>query len=106
MAAIPTRAKEAEASLRRALSIRPDTVDITVALGKALYTQKRYQAALNEFEAALTLRPTALEALLEASHALVALGRKGEAIQRLEQAAKIAPNHSTIATELRGLRGR
>ncbi|MDA7632528.1 tetratricopeptide repeat protein [bacterium] len=106
LAAIPTRAKEAEASLRRALSIRPDTVDITVALGKALYTQKRYQAALNEFEAALTLRPTALEALLEASHALVALGRKGEAIQRLEQAAKIAPNHSTIATELRGLRGR
>jgi tetratricopeptide (TPR) repeat protein len=106
LAEIPTRAKEAEDSLRRALAIRPDTVDITVGLGKALYTQKRYQAALNEFEAALTLRPTALEALLEASHALVALGRNGEAIQRLEQAAKIAPNHSTIATELRELRGR
>lgn len=106
LAEISTRAKEAEKSLRRALTIRPETVDITVALGKALYSQKRYQAALNEFEAALSLRPTALEALIEASHALVALGRKGEAIQRLEQAAKIAPNHSTIATELRGLRGR
>jgi len=106
LAAIPARAKEAEESLRQALTIRPDTVDITVALGKALYTQKQYQAALNEFEAALTLRPTALEALLEASHALVALGRKGEAIQRLEQAAKIAPNHLTIATELRELKGR
>jgi tetratricopeptide (TPR) repeat protein len=106
LATNPARAKEAEASLRRALAIRPDTVDITIALGKALYTQKRYQAALNEFEAALALRPTAPDALVEASHALVALGRKGEAIQRLEQAAKIAPNHPTIATELRGLRGR
>lgn len=106
LAAIPTRAKEAEQSLRRALEIRPDTVDITVALGKALHTQKRYQAALDEFERALALRPNAVDALLEASHALVALGRKGEAIKRLEQAAKMAPNHATIATELRGLRGR
>ena len=105
LASIPQRAKDAEQSLRRALEIRPATVDIMVSLGKALLTQERYQEALDEFKAALELRPNATEALIASSQALTALGRKPESIQALEQARTLAPNNVTIKDELNALRG-
>ena len=98
-------AKEAERSLRQALKIRPDTVNIMVALGQALVTQGNYEAALSELDSALQLRPTSTEALLVKSRALVASQRVGEAIQTLERAAKIAPQNSTISQELESLKG-
>ncbi len=65
----------------------------------------RYQEALDEFKAALELRPNATEALIASSQALTALGRKPESIQALEQARTLAPNNVTIKDELNALRG-
>ncbi len=100
----PQRAKQAEESLRKALEIRPETVDIMAALGQALTTQGRHEEALHELNAALQLRPTSIESLLIKSRALNSSGRKGEAIQTLEKAAKIAPQNSIISQELKALK--
>ena len=105
LALIPQRAEEAEESLRRALEIRPATVDIMVSLGKSLLTQKRYQQALDEFKAALSLRPTSIEGLVASSQALAALGRNSEATEFLEQARTLAPNNERVQAELKKLSG-
>ena len=100
------RAQEAERSLRQALKIRPETVNILVALGQSLLTQGRVEEALHELDSALSLRPSSTEAMLIKSRALVNRGLIGEAIQTLEQAAQLAPQDATINEELKSIRNR
>ncbi len=100
----PNRAAEAEASLRRALQIRPATANILAALGKSLSAQGKYEEALKPLREALRLRPTSIGVLLQSARTQNALRQREQARRHLEKAAALAPDDPSVAAALAELR--
>lgn len=103
LAGLSHRAHEAEASLRQALLIRPDTAEIHLSLGKALLTQNKHRDALEQLDAALLLRPDFTEALIEASKVWAGLDKKDEARKSLKRAKETQPKDQRLIEALKNL---
>jgi len=102
----PARAKEAETSLRQALTIRPATLHILTALATALSSQGRHDEALRELDKALDLHPGSIDTLLAKSWVLAQANRSSEARSLLETARRLAPNDPRVAEANAGLESR
>lgn len=95
------RYAEAEKELRQILSGNPEQVDALFLLAQAVYSQQRYQDALDINERALTLQANDDEILAQRSQILFHLDREKEAVELLEQAIALNP----IAASYRGFLG-
>src|SRR5689334_18984404 len=80
------RLEEAEANLSRAVSLEPGSVAAHAALGQVRMDRRRHQAALESFQAAVALQPTA-RGWNNTGIALEALERRDEALRAFERAA-------------------
>lgn len=100
------RFKDAVEKLRAAHEGAPDNLDISVELGKALESVRDYQASSDILKEVLDKDDKNIEALYYSASALRALGRRGEAIDRLQHLLEIteSPNgvYAPQAAEFRG----
>ncbi len=79
------RYEDAVERLRQATEGAPENLDIKVELGKALDASRDYQGAADVLETVLEKEPTKIEALYYSASALRALGRRQEAIARVQK---------------------
>ncbi len=87
------RLPEAEAHLREAVRLNPDSVRARTDLGSALAKMGRRPEAIAEFQAALKLDPSAAILHHNLANALLESGRPAEAIAEYETALRIDPNY-------------
>jgi protein O-GlcNAc transferase len=87
---------EAEASLRRALLARPDSVDAHYNLGIALYRQGKLDEALVQYRQALDLDPDHAGSHMNLGVALKDQGRLDESLLAFRTALAIEPEAATI----------
>ncbi|HEX8075062.1 MAG TPA: hypothetical protein VF545_08775, partial [Thermoleophilaceae bacterium] len=80
--------------LTRARDLEPDGMSIREALGRALFGAQRYAEAAAEFGAVADHAPTDDYALFCQGRALQLLGRHGEALPPLAQAAQLRPDRA------------
>jgi tetratricopeptide (TPR) repeat protein len=84
---------EAEAELRKALSLNPDQAEWHYNLGLTLEAAGRDSDALASYERAIQLLPEQVDPLVAAAVASNRLGRHQEAIERLERALRLDQQH-------------
>ncbi len=91
-------------SYNRAIFLQPKDqkvlVKILINKGKVLYKQQNYQETLDIYEKALKLDENNPEALSGKSLALLATGKKQEALQYLDQLKQIRPDDPRIWQEI------
>ncbi|MFO1506271.1 MAG: tetratricopeptide repeat protein [Lysobacterales bacterium] len=88
-------ADKARLHAQQALDRQPDLADAQVAMGYAQYAgADAYQAALEDFSAALALRPHDPEILMAEAFALRRLGRLPAAIAAFQEAVSLNPRSS------------
>jgi Tfp pilus assembly protein PilF len=80
---------EAIAQLQAAVRSLPESVTVQSQLAIALVNDEQLAAAVPHFEAALRLNPSAAEVHDNFGQVLNALGRKREAFEHLEEAARL-----------------
>jgi tetratricopeptide (TPR) repeat protein len=83
------------ASYQRCLELAAPAAPAAVYnnLGTAFIKAHRFEAAIEALEAALTLQPQYLRALVNLGKALCEIGRIAEALARLEEAVEIHPDY-------------
>ena len=69
----------------------PDDPDVLTTLGNVLLRGKQPAEALRRFEKVLVLRPTYAPYEVNVATALIAAGRKAEALHHLEKALRLDP---------------
>jgi predicted Zn-dependent protease len=69
----------------------PDDPDVLTTLGNVLLRGKQPVEALRRFEKVLALKPVYAPYEVNAASALIAAGRKPEAIRHLEKAVQLEP---------------
>jgi eukaryotic-like serine/threonine-protein kinase len=91
----------AEATLRRALSLAPNSADVRAASGRYKHlVQGDYAGALREYQQALRLAPNRSDLLSGAASAEMDLGRWSDAVAHLEHAARLDPRSPDAASTL------
>jgi len=86
------RWEEAEAELRKAISLNPDQAEWHYNLGLTLEAAGRINEAIQEFEICTDLEPDNPQPLVNLGINLNRLEKYTVAIERLERAAKLAPD--------------
>lgn len=82
----------AEGELRRAATLGASADQVAVPLARAMLYQERYQALIEEpLIDAVRLPAARAEVLDRKANALIALGRRPEAVSALEEARRLAP---------------
>jgi hypothetical protein len=81
----------------------PDDPDVLTALGGVLVRGKQPAEALRRFEKVLVLRPVYAPYEVNAASALIAAGRKSEAVRHLERALQLDPLLQQAVELLSGL---
>ncbi|MCK6450969.1 MAG: tetratricopeptide repeat protein [Alphaproteobacteria bacterium] len=98
---------EAEALLRRAVALKPDSVELHVRLGQVLALNGDDAGAAACFRRATGLMPSLAPAHSDLANALHRLGRHAEAVEAQRRALAIAPGHPAylvnLAVALQGL---
>jgi TolB-like protein/Tfp pilus assembly protein PilF len=84
----------ANESAQRALRIDPETGLAHMALALAHQFSRRGTAALQEFEAALTLNPNDIDILDDFARLNVRIGRPDEAVRQMQRVQVLNPSHS------------
>lgn len=96
--------QEAEAQLRKALSLDAASSDVRIALGTLLSAQSRCAEAVDEFRRVLAARPDSAEAHLELGDCLYQLGDKEGAVTATRLAVRYEPDnvqaHMNLGTVL------
>jgi TolB-like protein/Flp pilus assembly protein TadD len=87
----PEDLEQADAASRTALDMGPDVAEAHAARGLALTLRGAYDAAADEFVAAIRLDPRLFEAYYFYARACFQAGRLAEAAQLFEQAAAVRP---------------
>jgi tetratricopeptide (TPR) repeat protein len=77
--------------LSRARDLEPDKTSIREALGRALFHARRYEGAVEEFQAVASKAPTNDYALFCLGRAMQLLGRHREACKPLALACSLRP---------------
>jgi tetratricopeptide (TPR) repeat protein len=85
---------EAEAALREAVGLNPESVPGHFYLGKALFEQKRYGDAAASFRRVTELEPAHGTAYWEWSRCALALGDRPEAVRLLRLAVRYMPQNA------------
>jgi Flp pilus assembly protein TadD len=83
---------QAAVPLARARDLAPEQTSIREALGRALFHNRRYEQAAQEFQAVIDRAPTNDFALFCLGRSLQLLGRHAEARQPLALAACLQPS--------------
>ena len=89
------RYREAEKLIRKAIKYEPDSPAIIDSLGWVLFKRGKYEEALVELERAYAGLPDH-EVAAHIVETLVALGRRDEALQRLEAAEELTPDSELL----------
>jgi len=92
----PVRVREAEAYVRRAISLRPDLAPAHYDLGLALSAQRRYPEAEAAFREFIRLEPGSAEGPAALGLLYMDLARYYEALPLLRQAITMAPPRSSV----------
>ncbi len=92
----PARVREAEAYLRRAISLRPDLAPAQYDLGLALAAQRRYGEAEAAYREFIRLEPGSAEGPATLGLLYMDLARYEEALPLLRQAIAMAPSRSSV----------
>ena len=92
--------KAAEASFRRAITLRPGFADAWSELGFALRNQGRYDESLSAYDEALKLRPNFPEALEYLGEAYVKMGRVDDARRVLDRLRPLDPGRAQELAEV------
>ena len=87
------RYKEASATYKKAIQIKPEYSEAWNAQGNTLSDLKRYKEALDAYEKAIQIQPEYLEAWKNRAFVLDNLQRYEEAIDSFDQALKIKLNY-------------
>ncbi len=87
------RLDEAERQLERAIALEPRSVAAHAALGQVRMDRGQHDAALESFQAAVVLQPTA-RGWNNTGIALMALERREEAARAFQRAAEIDPRYA------------
>jgi superkiller protein 3 len=91
---------EAEASLRQAVKLSPDSVDANFNLGLALFQQGKVEAAGACFQEATRLKPDYALAYFNLGHCWKKQGRPKEALDAFQQAIRSKPNYAAAHTNM------
>jgi serine/threonine-protein kinase len=91
---------EAGANLRRAQSLDPLSVVISLSLGLALYFERRFEEAVAEFHSTLELEPLFPVAHLFLARALLEQGRHDEAMATARRALELSPDTAEMIANL------
>jgi tetratricopeptide (TPR) repeat protein len=86
-------AKEAEAEIRRALELRPDSAAAHCTYGNLLAAIRDFEGAIVRYDQAIALEPGHAIAYNNKGNALRRLGRSDEALASYEKAIAIRPNY-------------
>jgi len=89
--------ERADAAVRRALALAPDSDGVRVLEGRLHYEQRNMPLALAAFERAAELNPNNVSALGFRGAALVMLGRPDEALAQIDQAIRLSPRDPQLA---------
>lgn len=94
----------AEGELRRAAKLGASADQVAVPLARAMLYQERYQALIEEpLIDAVQLPAARAEVLDRKANALIALGRRSEAVSALEEARRLAPELGAPSATLASL---
>jgi len=93
-------AERAERSFRQALLLDPANFDIECALGIALLRLSKMGEAADLFLSVLADRPDHPEARYQLGRALLEMGNVSEAVQHLEEAARLQPARLSVHLDL------
>ncbi len=104
-AAAQAKFREAAATLRRAIDLKPTHGQAHLLLGRCLGRCGQAAEALAEFRTAVQCRPDNAEAQLALGEALATAGEREEAERHLEQAQRLAPEDPRPPAALARLRG-
>jgi tetratricopeptide (TPR) repeat protein len=85
---------EAEASLRQAVKLSPDSVDVNFYLGLALFQQGKIEAAGASFKEATRLKPDYALAYFNLGHCWKKQGKPKEALDAFQQAIRCKPGYA------------
>lgn len=85
---------EAVATLRQAVQLAPDDLDLQAHLGLMLFENKQTHEALEQFESTLRLAPEHVLSLLRLGQVYVRLQNPTKAYPPLYQAQRLAPNNA------------
>jgi tetratricopeptide (TPR) repeat protein len=91
---------EAIAELSIAATVGPDLIEANNLLGQAYDRIGAHRHAQEYYERALNAAPANPSALFHLGHSLYLSGNAGEALRRLKQAARIAPNDAEIVNSI------
>jgi tetratricopeptide (TPR) repeat protein len=90
----------AVAALRKAVEVRPDSVNAWIHLGNAHAAAREYEAGAAAYRRALELRPGYAEVHSNLGHALWKAGRLDEAIAECARAIELRPDYFAACTNL------
>ncbi|MBI3282255.1 MAG: tetratricopeptide repeat protein [Acidobacteria bacterium] len=90
LAASSERLAEAEAELRRAVTLKPGDLGNRVVLAKVLYFRRRFPEARSMLEEVLKIDPYYPDAMRNLAAVLLQSGDAGDAVRLYEQAQKLA----------------
>ena len=98
--AMQSRFDEAEQTLRRALTLQPESAPLHEDLGGVLALQQRFELAVESFRAALALDPRLPLARKKLGQALAVLGQRAESDAALETWFEQDPNRLQVGVAL------
>jgi tetratricopeptide (TPR) repeat protein len=96
-----TDAASAIETFRKAVQLRPGSLEAHLDLGMVLLDQRQFEAALDEFSKTISIAPNAASAHYQRGLALGALHRYNEAQSELLSARRLAPQDPDIQKSLK-----
>ena len=86
--------------LQAAVAADPANAKLHTVLAESCLWSAQYDCAMNQYRSILTADPDSVQSHMLLAQALDALNRSPEAIQELEEAARIAPDEANVHFEL------